>query len=104
MARSPASTSAESPPQQNEAALAPNAQRANADRLDAAATAAATDLNPILDVNDALSGDSYIGVAPNYDPEYISVDVKEEVKKRVGQRVRELKSAVERLENMATHE
>lgn len=104
MARSPASTSAESPPHENEAALAPNAQQANADRLDAGATAAATDANPILDVNEALSGDSYVGIAPNYDPEYISVDVKEEVKKRVGQRVRELKSAVERLEEMATHE
>jgi hypothetical protein len=99
MTRSPASTSSEPAPQENEAALAPNAQQANADRLDAGARA-----NPILDANEALSGNSYVGIAPNYDPEYISVDVKEEVKKRVGQRVRELKSAVERLEEMASHE
>ncbi|KUL91236.1 hypothetical protein ZTR_01551 [Talaromyces verruculosus] len=99
MTRSPASTSSEPPPQENEAALSPNAQQANADRLDAGARA-----NPILDANEALSGNSYVGIAPNYDPEYISVDVKEEVKKRVGQRVRELKSAVERLEEMASHE
>ena len=99
MTRSPASTSSEPPPQENEAALSPNAQQANADRLDAGAR-----VNPILDANEALSGNSYVGIAPNYDPEYISVDVKEEVKKRVGQRVRELKSAVERLEEMASHE
>lgn len=104
MTRSPASTSSEPPPQENEAALAPNAQQANADRLDAGAKAEAAGANPILDANEALSGNSYVGIAPNYDPEYISVDVKEEVKKRVGQRVRELKSAVERLEEMASHE
>jgi hypothetical protein len=103
MTRSSAATGSEPPPQENEAALAPNAQQANADRLDAGATAA-TSANPILDANEALSGNSYVGIAPNYDPEYIGVDVKEEVKKRVGQRVRELKSAVERLEEMATHE
>lgn len=107
MTRSPASTSSEPPPQENEAALTPNAQQANADRLDAgakAAAAAAVGANPILDANEGLSGNSYVGIAPNYDPEYISVDAKEEVKKRVGQRVRELKSAVERLEEMASHE
>lgn len=54
--------------------------------------------------SEPLSGSTFVGVAPNYDPEYIRVEVKEEVKKRVGQRIRELKSAVERLEQMASHE
>lgn len=100
MTRAPASTSSEPPPKENEATFAPNPQQANADRLDAGARGA----NSIFNVNEPLSGDSYVGVAPNYDPEYISVEVKEEVKRRVGQRVRELKSAVERLEDMASHE
>lgn len=104
MTRASAATSSGPPPQENEAALAPNEQQANADRLDAGVAAAVGGANPILDANEALSGNSYVGAAPNYDPEYISVDVKEEVKKRVGQRVRELKSAVERLEEMASHE
>lgn len=99
MTRSPASTSSESPPEGNETPISPNAQQANADRLEAGANT-----SPLLDANEALSGNSYVGIAPNYDPEYISVEVKEEVKKRVGQRVRELKSAVERLEEMASHE
>ncbi|QGA15491.1 hypothetical protein EYB26_003149 [Talaromyces marneffei] len=103
MTRASAATGSGSPPQEYEAALAPNAEQTNADRLDAGATAAAG-ANPILDVNEALSGNSYVRIAPTFNPEYISVEVKEEVKKRVGQKVRELKSAVERLEEMAGHE
>ncbi|EED24060.1 hypothetical protein TSTA_074380 [Talaromyces stipitatus ATCC 10500] len=92
-----------SPLSQNEQSTTPNAQQANADRLDANAAKEAS--NPILDgTGEALSGNSYVGITPNYDPEYISVEVKEEVKERVGQRIRELKSAVERLEEMASHE
>lgn len=81
--------------------VSPNARQANADRLDAAAALGGG--NPIV-ASEPLSGSTFVGVAPNYDPEYIRVEVKEEVKKRVGQRIRELKSAVERLEQMASHE
>ncbi|CRG85134.1 hypothetical protein PISL3812_02262 [Talaromyces islandicus] len=41
---------------------------------------------------------------PNFDPESVTAEVREEVKKRVGQRIRELRSGVERLEDMAGHE
>lgn len=41
---------------------------------------------------------------PNFNPESVTAEVREEVKKRVGQRIRELRSGVERLEDMAGHE
>lgn len=37
-------------------------------------------------------------IVPNYDPEIVPGEVREEVKKRVGQRVRELQIAVKTLE------
>lgn len=40
-------------------------------------------------------------MAPNYNPESIPVEVREEVKRRVGQRIRELQSAVDALEEKA---
>ncbi|KAL1875019.1 hypothetical protein Plec18167_005687 [Paecilomyces lecythidis] len=46
---------------------------------------------------ESLGGD----VAPNYNPESIPVEVREEVKRRVGQRIRELQSAVDALEEKA---
>jgi hypothetical protein len=88
-------------PQQDVGTVPPNPKQANADRLDAAA--ALESGNSIIE-SGSLSGNSFVGVAPNYDPEYISVGVKEEVRKRVGQRIRELESAVKRLEGMASHE
>jgi hypothetical protein len=45
-----------------------------------------------------------MGEEPNFDPESVTAEVREEVKKRVGQRIRELRSGVERLEDMAGHE
>lgn len=47
---------------------------------------------------------SVVGITPNYNPEEISAEVREEVKRRVGQRVRELKNAVEALEESASSE
>jgi hypothetical protein len=47
---------------------------------------------------------SVVGITPNYNPEEIQPRVKEEVKRRVGQRLRELQQAVETLEEMAQHE
>ncbi|OKL59000.1 hypothetical protein UA08_05461 [Talaromyces atroroseus] len=88
-------------PQQDAETVSPNPKQANADRLDAASALNAG--NPIVE-SGSLSGNSFVGVAPNYDPEYVSVGVKEEVRKRVGQRIRELESAVRRLEEMASHE
>lgn len=44
---------------------------------------------------------SVVGIAPNYDPETIPAEVREEVKRRVGQRVRELQNAVAALEERA---
>jgi hypothetical protein len=41
---------------------------------------------------------------PNFDPDSVTPEVREEVKKRVGQRIRELRSGVDRLEAMAGHE
>lgn len=98
MTRAPA---AGTPETTQEETVSPNASQANADRLDAGAAVDAG--NPMMQ-SESLSGDSLVGVTPNYDPEYISVEVKEEVKRRVGQRIRELQSAVERLEQMASHE
>ncbi|KAL2004214.1 hypothetical protein VTN02DRAFT_5357 [Thermoascus thermophilus] len=45
--------------------------------------------------------DATAPVLPNYNPEEISAEAREEVKRRVGQRVRELKNAVEALEESA---
>jgi hypothetical protein len=42
-----------------------------------------------------------VGIVPNYDPELIQPEVKEEVKRRVGQRIRELQNAVQALEEAA---
>lgn len=41
---------------------------------------------------------------PNFDPESVTPAIRGEVKKRVGQRIRELRAGVERLEDMAGHE
>ncbi|KAL1966535.1 hypothetical protein VTN77DRAFT_4457 [Rasamsonia byssochlamydoides] len=43
-------------------------------------------------------------IAPNYDPEDIQPEVREEVKRRVGQRIRELQNAVAALEERARAE
>lgn len=42
-----------------------------------------------------------VGIAPNYNPEEIKPEVREEVKRRVGQRIRELQNAVAALEERA---
>ncbi|KAJ5562036.1 hypothetical protein N7535_003500 [Penicillium sp. DV-2018c] len=54
------------------------------------------------EVHSAL-GDLEI-IETNYNPEDISQSVKDEVRRRVGQRIRELKNAVELLEQRATEE
>ncbi|KAL1992322.1 hypothetical protein VTN49DRAFT_4354 [Thermomyces lanuginosus] len=45
-----------------------------------------------------------MNVTPNYNPEEIDPAVKEEVKRRIGQRIRELQAAVENLEETARNE
>lgn len=45
-----------------------------------------------------------MNVTPNYNPEEIDPAVKEEVKRRIGQRIRELQAAVENLEEQARNE
>ncbi|GAD96613.1 predicted protein [Paecilomyces variotii No. 5] len=57
-----------------------------------------TDHNTQSDVKEETLGGE---IAPNYDPESIPVEVREEVKRRVGQRIRELQSAVDALEEKA---
>jgi hypothetical protein len=52
---------------------------------------------------DGGDANNTIVVEYNFDPESIGPDVKEGVKKRVGQRIRELVSAVEALEERARH-
>ena len=51
--------------------------------------------------NEEVEGDGPI-IETNYNPAEISQDVKDEVRRRVGQRIRELRFAVEALEERAS--
>lgn len=47
---------------------------------------------------------SPVGEEPTFDPESVMPEIREQVKKRVGQRIRELRAGVQRLDDMAGHE
>ena len=65
---------------------------------------AATDGSSVAARSDADGESEPAKRSTNFDPADISPDVKEEIKRRVGQRVREMKQAVEALEESAKEE